>query len=143
MGRKTFAWVAVGLAFGVATAAVAEEKAMTIGEMEYRNSCVQCHGLGGKGDGPMAIVLKSGAPDLTGLQKANGGVFPVSHVYNMIKGDGLSGAHGTSEMPAWGLRYRIAAPDMVGPYGTREDEDAFVQARILGLIEYISSLQEK
>lgn len=143
MGRKMFTCVVAVLAVGASAAARAQEKSMTIGEMEYRNSCVQCHGPAGKGDGPMAVVLKAGAPDLTGLQKANGGVFPVSRVYGIIKGEDPGGAHGSSEMPAWGLRYRIAAPDMVGLYGSKEDEQAFVQARILGLIEYISSLQQK
>ncbi|KFE33453.1 c-type cytochrome [Thioclava atlantica] len=116
---------------------------MTIGQIEYENSCVQCHGPAGKGDGPMAVVLKNGAPDLTRLQADNGEVFPVSKVYALIAGDGITGAHGSQEMPAWGFRYRVNAPSMVGPFGTAEDERAFVRGRILALIDYIASLQEQ
>ncbi len=116
---------------------------MTIGQFEFANSCAQCHGMDATGDGPMAVVLKNGAPDLTGLQKANGGVFPVTRIYQMIKGEGISGAHGSSEMPAWGLRYSLNAPAMLGPYYSRADEQAFVEGRILALVEYLASQQQK
>ena len=114
-----------------------------IGKAEFDNSCAQCHGPQGNGDGPMAAVLKSGAPDLTGLQKANGGVFPVSRVCQLIRGEGLKGAHGSDEMPAWGCRYSVNVPDMLGPCGMAADERAFVETRILALAEYIASLQQK
>ena len=117
--------------------------AMSIGQMEFDNSCAQCHGARGMGDGPMASVLKNGAPDLTGLQMANGGVFPFSRIYQLIRGEGISGAHGSSEMPAWGFRYSLSAPTMLGPYYTKADEQAFVEGRILALVEYVSSLQKK
>lgn len=117
--------------------------AISIGQMEFDNSCAQCHGARGMGDGPMASVLKNGAPDLTGLQMANGGVFPFSRIYQLIRGEGISGAHGSSEMPAWGFRYSLSAPTMLGPYYTKADEQAFVEGRILALVEYVSSLQKK
>jgi mono/diheme cytochrome c family protein len=133
--------VAVALA---ASAGVAQAgDTMTIGQMEFDNSCAQCHGAKGMGDGPMASVLKNGAPDLTGLQKANGGVFPVSKVAQLIRGEGIMGAHGSSEMPAWGFRYSMNAPSMLGPYYSKADEQAFVEGRILALVEYIASLQQK
>ncbi|MFC2970486.1 c-type cytochrome [Acidimangrovimonas pyrenivorans] len=115
---------------------------MTIGQVEFNNSCAQCHGPTGMGDGPMAGVLKNGAPDLTGMQAANGGVFPVAQIYKMISGQGLSGAHGSDEMPAWGFRYSIEAPSQLGPYYSKADEQALVEGRILALVEYIASLQK-
>ena len=114
---------------------------MTIGQFEFANSCAQCHGPGGKGDGPLAARLKDGAPDLTMLQRDNGGVFPVAKVYDLIRGEAIEGGHGTPEMPAWGMRYRRGAPDMLGPYYTPGDTQDFVQGRILALVEYIASLQ--
>jgi hypothetical protein len=53
------------------------------------------------------------------------------------------GAHGSSEMPAWGFRYSMNAPSMLGPYYSKADEQAFVEGRILALVEYIASLQKK
>lgn len=123
--------------------AQAEGKAMSIGEFEYLNSCAQCHGRTGKGDGPLAAVLKAGAPDLTQLQKANGGVFPVSRVFQIINGGVQVPGHGRPEMLAWGFRYRANAAEALGPYYSREDEDAYVQIHLLALVEYLATLQQK
>ncbi|WP_397543416.1 c-type cytochrome [Roseovarius salis] len=72
-----FAMFAMALG-AVAAAASAED--MTFGELEYMNSCAQCHGSEGKGGGPMAGYLTESLPDLTQIQKNNGGVFPVTAV---------------------------------------------------------------
>ncbi len=78
--------VANFLAFLMASVVVsgnaAQAQDMTLGEFEYQNSCVACHGVSGKGDGPVTDFL-SGAvvPDLTVSAKqqrrgvsGNGGV---------------------------------------------------------------------
>ncbi|MDE3079263.1 MAG: cytochrome c [Paracoccaceae bacterium] len=122
---------------------LAADKAMSIGQFEYLNSCAQCHGAAGKGDGPLAAALKAGAPDLTQLQKAKGGVFPVSRVYQIINGGVQVPGHGKPEMLAWGFRYRSEAPGALGPYYTPEDERADVEVRLLALVEYIAALQAK
>jgi mono/diheme cytochrome c family protein len=45
-----------------------------IGKREYVNHCAVCHGVSGKGDGPLATQLKAHVADLTQIQKNNGGV---------------------------------------------------------------------
>ncbi len=115
---------------------------LSIGEAEYMNSCAQCHGPAGKGDGVISGYLNSKLPDLTQVQKNNGGVFPVSKIYATIDGQAAGGAHGSSDMPAWGLRYSRAAPRTLGFYYGPADEEAFIRSRILALVEFISSLQE-
>jgi len=120
----------------------AQAEGMTLGEFEYTNSCAACHGPGGDGDGPLADYLVTGTlPQLTMLQKNNGGVFPVSHVYSVIEGSADVRAHGFRDMPVWGDRYRgridPAEDDQFAP----EDVDAYVTFRILALIEYLSTLQ--
>lgn len=62
----------LAIQFGVAWA---EEK-MSYGEGEYLNSCAACHGLHGKGDGPLVDFLNKTPADLTLLSKKNGGEYP-------------------------------------------------------------------
>ena len=91
----------------------------------------------------MAGYIAGSMPDLSMLQKNNGGVFPFAALYGVIDGSGTKGAHGSSDMPAWGMRYSAQAPEMLGDYYTPEDQAVFVRGRILALIEYISTLQQK
>jgi len=123
-------------------AALAEE--MALGEFEYNNSCVACHGATGKGDGPVTDFL-SGAvvPDLTVIQKNNGGVFPVSAVYDVIDGDDVASAHGTRDMPIWGNRFRSRIDESQDAYFSPEDREAYAKARVLALVDYLASIQEK
>lgn len=136
-------------AIGVAATTVwaagpAAAQGMSLGEFEYNNSCVACHGASGKGDGPVSDFL-SGAQNanLTLLQKNNGGVFPVEAVFNMIEGSDMAGAHGTRDMPIWGDRFRDRIEDDADPHFTPVTRDIYAGTRVLALIEYLASLQEQ
>ncbi len=112
------------------------------GQNEYMNSCAQCHGADGRGQGPIAGYLEGTMPDLTTLQRDNGGVFPFARLYEVIDGRAEVGGHGTREMAAWGQRYDRDAPALLGDLWIPSDREALVRGRILALIEYISTLQE-
>ena len=71
----------------------------TIGSDEYRISCLNCHGEGGKGDGPMMELLTKKPSDLTVLAKNNGGEYPFVKVYQMVDGRVAVPGHGEREMP--------------------------------------------
>jgi len=71
------------------------------GADEYRRYCAQCHGMSGKGDGPVAGELKVPPQDLTLLSKDNGGQFPFQRVYDSISGKNQLKAHGTLELPSF------------------------------------------
>jgi len=114
----------------------------SLGQIEYVNSCAQCHGAGGAGDGIIAGFLSVQAPDLTQLQKNNDGVFPFARVYGVIDGSTPVGIHGTVDMPAWGQRYAAKASAMLGWEYGRADQEAFVRGRILALVEYIATIQD-
>ncbi len=130
----------IGVAL-MATGAAAQD--VTLGEQEYLDSCAVCHGADGKGDGVLAGYLTTAVPDLTRLQTANGGVFPVRYVFEVISNSVEVGAHGTTDMPAWGTRYKYRADRALGEFASLADREAFVQARILALVEHIASLQEE
>ena len=129
-------------AVGLGVLLASEAQAISLGEFEYRNSCVQCHGISGTGDGPVSEFL-SGAvtADLTVLQKNNGGIFPVQAVYSIIEGIEVVGAHGTRDMPMWGSRYRYRVTADPDDTFSPEQTDLYVRTRILSLIEYLATLQ--
>lgn len=127
---------------GVGMFLVAEAQAMSLGEFEYRNSCAQCHGKSGKGDGPVASSLKKTPADLTTLQKNNGGVFPVTRVYSIIEGTADVRVHGPRDMPVWGNRFLARAENDEDSFSAAEAKE-YVTTRILALIEYLSTMQVK
>jgi mono/diheme cytochrome c family protein len=119
-----------------------------IGKLEYQWSCVACHGVDGKGTGPLAAELKTKPADLTIIAKLNKGVFPFTRVYETIDGRLDVKSHGSREMPVWGFRYNPSliqgfsrtAPYFVDPVIDRE---AIIRGRILALVDYIYRIQEK
>ena len=134
----------LALAFAASLAqspAHAQSAKMDPGKSEFEANCAACHGLSGKGDGPVVPALKNKPTDLTQLAKKNGGVLPVPQLVETIRGEKRIDAHGTADMPAWGRRFRIAAGEhyVDMPY----DPEAYVRARILTLVEYINRLQAK
>jgi mono/diheme cytochrome c family protein len=135
----------IGLAASafVASQTVGWAQEASIGAAEFKDKCAVCHGLSGKGDGPMAGITSERVADLTTLAKENQGVFPVAHLYDVIDGRTEVKWHGTRDMPVWGSEFNGEAPEMLGPYYTPADAEAFARGRILALIEYIYTLQEK
>jgi len=119
-------------------------KAFDRGKYEYETHCAVCHGLNGKGNGPLAQQIRSvtGVPDLTELSEKNNGVFPFARVYEVIDGTQIATWHGTRQMPVWGPRYNSEARESLLE-DVRSDPEVFVRARILALDEYIYRLQAK
>jgi len=137
----TYRLTALGLAAAIALPSAALAQDMTLGEFEYANSCAQCHGMSGKGDGPIAGFLNTQLPDLTTLAATNGGVFPVSRVFEIIEGSPGEGAHGTQDMPAWGTRYRYRVSGPQDFEFSPEDRERYVKLRILALVDHLLTLQ--
>lgn len=129
--------MALALLSGVA---FAQTTKVDLGKREYDSNCASCHGTSGKGNGPLGELLRRSPPDLTTLTKRNGGVFPVSRMYETIEGANVP-SHGSRDMPVWGSDYRTKAGEYYGemPY----DPEAFVRSRILALVEYLNRLQER
>lgn len=128
------------LAAGMTAFAMEDLGTQSIGKMEFQKNCASCHGMGGKGDGPMLEFLKQTPPDLTMLSKSHGGVYPQDKVYSWIRDPQKIRAHGTAEMPIWGDRYSKEIIEKYGPdyYGPGSS----VQERILELVFYLGSIQE-
>ncbi|MFM8574932.1 MAG: c-type cytochrome [Limnohabitans sp.] len=111
---------------------------MDPGKREIEARCASCHGMTGKGNGPVTDLLRRSPPDLTQLARSNGGILPMERLYQSILGDSVA-AHGSRDMPVWGMVYRT---DAAGYYGdVPYDADGYVRTRVLSLLEYLSRLQ--
>jgi len=101
------------------------------GKQMFVSYCASCHGMSGKGDGPVAASLKMPPADLTLLSKNNNGVFPDKHILAVLENGSDVPSHGTPDMPVWGPllgRLDRANPDVKN-------------LRISNLIQYLKSIQ--
>jgi len=107
------------------------------GKRDYMRACVSCHGASGKGDGPMADILKVQVSDLTKLSASNDGTFPLHDVMMFIDGRSRIRAHG-GDMPIWGQQFVQDAED----YVARFEAEKVAERRVLSLALFIESIQE-
>jgi len=139
---RTIAAVHMGVVMiGSSVVALAADN-LDVGKSEYDGSCAVCHGLTGKGNGPMMSRLVNRAPDLTVLAKNNNGVFPFDRVYQIIDGRQEVKSHGSRDMPVWGRHFNMQSSIYFENYPPQDTESA-ARSRILALTEYLYRLQEK
>lgn len=100
----------------------------------YRAYCASCHGESGRGDGPVALALRTPPTDLTRLTQRNGDVFPADRVAERIDGRSHVAAHGPSEMPVWGDPLSSSFP---------AKGEAALNARVAALVEHLRTLQAR
>ena len=141
MSRSSRTKWAVGAALGCAALMVgathAQESPLAAAGAEYyQQYCASCHGVGGKGDGPAAVALRMAPADLTTITQRRGEPFPALYVAQHIDGTKRVSAHGTTDMPVWGRRFRrdVSGPGASGPA---------LRGRVLLLVEYIRSIQAR
>jgi mono/diheme cytochrome c family protein len=94
-------------------AGAAEYVAMS-GKDLYVRFCASCHGVTGRGDGPVAESFKQEVPDLTLIARRAQGRYPRDRIEKIIDGRYIVAAHGARTMPVWGedfSRLEIGNPD--------------------------------
>ena len=114
---------------------------IAVGKKEYSQTCAVCHGVEGKGDGPLAQFLTVPPADLTQLAKKNGGPFPFSELYQLIAGDREIRAHGGVSMPVWGDYF--AAQAFKGGALDAMTADTIARGRILSVVYYLQTIQAR
>lgn len=143
MTKTALKWLMVAhLTIGLVNAAAAAQDT-DAGKLLFQSSCASCHGIDGKGKGPLRDQLKVAPTDLTVLSRKNGGVFPVGAMYEIIDGRTAIAAHGTREMPVWGTYTSRLLPPSDILIDPSYDLEAVVRARILAIIDYLNRIQEK
>jgi len=103
------------------------------GKQMYVNYCAPCHGVDGRGQGPVAPALKSAPVDLTVLSKLNHGKFPDTHIVSVLEMGAETPSHGSLEMPVWG--------PILGKMNVSNPQDRLL--RISNLSRYLESIQMK
>jgi mono/diheme cytochrome c family protein len=142
--KGTFEVLTIVLGLSLLVSEAHAQSAPDWGKAEYKSNCASCHGLGGKGDGPLSESLRPKAADLTALAKRNDGVFPAQRVYEIIDGRQEVAAHGPRAMPVWGQDYRSQVPDvMLGDIQIYGLKDAVVHNKLVALVDYLHRLQVK
>jgi mono/diheme cytochrome c family protein len=131
--------VLVALLLGMAACSTVQPRQKTVSQMSgmemFESFCASCHGVGGKGDGPVAPLVKIGVPDLTRIAHRDGGEFPTEDVRRTIDGRFDRPAHGPRDMPVWGWQF-YNSETLNDP-----SERARVDALIGKLVDYVRSIQ--
>lgn len=102
------------------------------GAYTYRTFCASCHGVDGRGDGPLAERLHFEPPDLTLIARRNGGAFPAEKVARIVDGRKPLAGHGGPDMPIWGDAFRNAETGY---------DDARAKERVQSVVDYLRTLQ--
>jgi mono/diheme cytochrome c family protein len=137
--RIVFASVITAAAVGLAYASQPKSKVNVIknepagnGKQMYMSYCASCHGMDGKGKGPVASSLKTPPADLTLLRKNNKGLYPSDYVTSVLQTGTSAPAHGTTAMPVWGTIFA----QMDGG-----QQSLTKKLRITNLSEYLKTIQ--
>ena len=109
---------------------------MSGGEL-FEQFCASCHGPGGEGDGPVAPLIKIPVADLTRISRRHGGEFPADDVRRTIDGRADQKAHGTRDMPVWGMEFYDYFN--INTDGEQRRVDAVVDQ----LVTYLRSIQKE
>ncbi|HEV2355960.1 MAG TPA: cytochrome c [Puia sp.] len=102
------------------------------GRQMYVSYCASCHGMDGRGQGPVASRLRTPPADLTQLSKTNKGEFPSEYVTSVLQSGTSAPGHGTTDMPVWGTIFA----QMDGG-----QESLTKKLRIANLSEYLKTIQ--
>jgi mono/diheme cytochrome c family protein len=113
----------------------APKESESIGRQLYMTHCSSCHGLQGRGDGPVAATLKEAPEDLSRIAFREGGDFPFLKMAEHIDGRSGIAAHGTRTMPVWGKQFG----DELKVQEPLKEE--MISGQLLHLITYLESIQ--
>ena len=123
-------------AFGLSACAEGRPPA-NVGRAAFQEHCSSCHGAEARGDGPMAVFVTTGVPDLRQLRKRSGGEFPRSHLVKVVTR--ISDLHdGVVAMPDFGAL--LGASPIV--YTTAGGERIKTDATILAIADYLERIQD-
>ena len=129
------------IAIGALDAACAQQS--EFGKEDYLKLCSGCHGVTGKGDGPNAKSLRKPPADLTKLSQSNNGRFPLVRVYYAMDGKLEVIVHGPRDMPSFFEALKKDVMSRRGDYLSAELVESLARIRMIEVIEYVMSLQNK
>lgn len=132
-GRLSTAYTSFGISLVVLSLLSPGTGSAQTGKKDFEDFCAQCHGIDGKGD----KVEDLQGPDLTHLSQTHRGNFPSQEIYEVIDGRKKRPEHELLlEMPLWGEYFQQKGIP-------KDAAEAKTKCRIIALVRYIQSLQEK
>jgi len=108
--------IAAATAMVIASAAPVRAQDLSAAANNYKDSCADCHGASGKGDGPKAAKLKTKAADYTNCAEMK--KLDDDYMFKIIKNGGES----------------LGKPKDMADFGKAYDDD-----EIKGLVAYVRS----
>ena len=103
------------------------------GSRLYRSHCASCHGVDGRGNGPLAGELRRQPSDLTKFALQNRGVFPADRLREIIDGRHVT-SHGERDMPIWGDVFQYRGGD---------GDKRSITERVEAIVRYLAGIQER
>ncbi len=116
---------------------VADKAIVESGQELFKRNCARCHGDNASGSAVDTGKETVHAPALTTLAKRNGGMLPIWGVYEVVSGSKVLAEHRTRTMPIWGEEFAKARGV------TKANKESIVRGRILAILAYLSTIQEK
>ncbi|MGJ5621505.1 c-type cytochrome [Sulfitobacter sp. MF3-043] len=112
-------------------------EAQGAGQTLYVENCVSCHGVTGRGNGPVAAELVTKPADLTQIAARRDGVWPMLEVMSII--DGYSrNALPREDMPVF---EHFLDDDMV-EFDTGNGVYSLVPSKLIDIVNYLETLQD-
>jgi hypothetical protein len=128
------AWIAI--ATGALACGCGSEPQPPSGRVAFERHCAPCHGMDGRGDGPVAQTLHTQPTDLTRLKERRGGEWDEAWVVAFIDGRTQVTAHGPRDMPVWGAVFESDLQGREQPYPRYT---TFLRVR--NLADYLKTIQ--
>ena len=124
------------LAASVLAAGMAMAQDSEHGQEYYAQYCATCHGVDGKGEGPLTQLMTTVVPDLTKLAEMNDGEFPMLQVIHVIDGRTGLRAHG-GPMPVYGAIFKAESGD-----DSTYANVLYSRGKVLSIAYYLEQIQE-
>ena len=107
------------------------------GRTVFLNSCVSCHGVAGRGDGPLATELEVKPADLTKIAARRDGLWPMVEVMSIIDGYHRRTLR-REKMPIFG---DLAEGKLV-PFDAGDGRVVPTPVTLIALANYLETIQE-
>lgn len=115
----------------------ASVKETNAGKALYMQNCVSCHGVDGKGDGPVAARLSTSPADLTRIAARRDGVWPMLEVMAIL--DGYSrNTLPRGDMPV----FENFLDNEMSEFDTGNGVLTLVPNKLIEIVYYLESLQD-
>lgn len=112
-------------------------EAQSVGELLFEGNCISCHGVAGRGDGPLAAGLGTAPADLTQIAARRDGVWPMLEVMSILDGY-LKTTNPREDMPV----FEGFLDDEMVEFDTGNGVTTLVPTKLIEVVNYLEALQD-